>query len=138
MSRTLVAYKEKDYIGLLARTQVSGGPYTMKDGVKNSKEVAAFFSSMILAQGADRVKLQKFVGSEVVPVDKAFIEEIMLGKNAFTEYTKSGKTVALFEWYGDDGADLKLYRASKASVEKAAKKAGFKLEWGSRPAGIEA
>jgi hypothetical protein len=43
-----------------------------------------------------------------------------------------------YEFYKDEGADLKLYGASKASVERAAKKAGFKLEWGSRPAGIDA
>ena len=146
MPGKLLAYKEKGYIGLFAG--VSAPQYNdPKRSVKDWGKVAKLYANLILAQGAKQIRFDSISGffsilfprkkKAPLPATRTAIVHAM-ENSPWPEFVKDGKVVALFEIYSSDGADLKLYGATKAAVEKAAKKAGFKLEWGSRPAVVEA
>ena len=141
MPGKLLAYKGKNYIGLFARAHMAeyNDP---KRSVRDWSDVSKLYAGLILAQGAKQVRFDRVHGiifrkKMLVPATKASIMHAMEDE-AWPDFLKGDKVVALFEMYSSDGADLKLYGATKAAVEKAAKKAGLKLEWGSRPAVVEA
>jgi len=136
MPGKLKAYKEKGYIGLLAPVSTMDRN-SIKDSIANWRKVLGLYSKLVLAQGAELIWIKKFLRSKMTPADSASVLFSLVNEPEIF-FMGGDKKVAIYELCKDEGADLKLYGATKASVERAAKKAGFKLEWGKRPAGIDA
>lgn len=136
MPGKLKAYKEKGYIGLLAPVSTMDRS-SIKDSIANWRKVLGLYSKLVLAQGAELIWIKKFLRSKMTPAGSASVLASLTSEPEIF-FMGGDKKVAIYELCKDEGADLKLYGASKASVERAAKKAGFKLEWGKRPAGIDA